>query len=68
MPQHLWRGDQKAYRVCEACRAPQYYKHGEWLPPLSPICPGDEEDDNSRRGPRRRPSAPSGPLRVREFA
>jgi hypothetical protein len=30
MPQHLWRGDQKTFRVCEVCLAPQVYERGEW--------------------------------------
>jgi hypothetical protein len=62
MPQHLWRGDQRTFRVCEVCLAPQVHERGEWYPPLHPICPGDDEDDGARRAP------PSGPPRVLELA
>jgi hypothetical protein len=65
MPQHLWCGDQKTFRVCEVCLAPQIYNRGEWLPPCHPVCPGDGD---GRRKPHRRPKAPSSPPRVLELA
>lgn len=68
MPQHIWRGDQRTYRVCEVCLVPQVYEGGEWIPPLSPICRGEDEDDGARGRPRRRPNAPAGPPRVLEMA
>jgi hypothetical protein len=70
MPQHLWRGDQKTFRVCEVCLAPQVYERGEWYPPLYPICRGDDDngDGGGRRQPPRSPRAPSSPQRVLELA
>ena len=68
MPQHIWRGDQKTHRVCEVCLAPQVRERGEWMPALSPICPGDNEDDGARGRPRRRPNAPTSSPRVLELA
>jgi hypothetical protein len=67
MPQHLWRGDLRTFRVCEVWLAPQIYERGEWYPPLHPICHGDDDDDG-RRSPRHRPKSPSSPSRVLELA
>ena len=69
MPQHIWHEVGPA-RFCEDCAAQQFFdaRCREWLPPVYPICPGDDDDENDRRGPRRKPKAPSGGgERIREL-
>jgi hypothetical protein len=68
MAQHLWITFTHG-RLCEVCRTLQADFTGEWKPPVSPICPGD--DDEGGRGRRRnrpRPNAPSGAPRELEMA
>ncbi len=50
MAQHLWVGT-LIFRFCGVCEVRQY-----WAPPVSPICPGDD-DDGGR--PSARPSTPA---------
>jgi hypothetical protein len=66
MPQHLWH-DFSRTRFCEVCFASQRQAEGDWSPPVSPICPGDDEDGGRRA--RRKPLTPAGgtPLRVRDL-
>jgi hypothetical protein len=64
MPQHVWIGFDKA-RWCEVCLAWQGKAGTEWTPPISSICPGDDEDGGRRRSTRRPPDAPSGVPRER---
>ena len=68
MPQHIWL-EIGAARFCEDCDAQQFFdaRCREWRPPVYPICPGDD-DENDGRGPRRKPKAPSGGgVRTREL-
>lgn len=51
MAQHLWESAGRL-RFCEVCMMPQVLREGEWLPPLSPICPGDDRWREERRRPR----------------
>jgi hypothetical protein len=68
MPQHLWTNTQH-FRLCGVCRAWQLPVNGNWSPPIGPICPGDDdEEDGSDAAGRRRPNAPSGSPRVLEDA
>jgi hypothetical protein len=69
MPQHLWREvelDPLRIRVCEVCCTQQLAGVDAPWPAISPICPGDDDDEGGRlrRGPS--PRAPSG--RVLELA
>jgi hypothetical protein len=60
MPQHLWHytGHHGQRRYCEVCHRVQKYERQTtggryaWMPPCSPICPGDDED-GGQGGPRR---------------
>lgn len=64
MAQHLWL-EASRVRVCEVCHAMQSGIRGVWAPAVSPICPGDDEN-NGRRRPRPKPNAPSDAPRVLE--
>ena len=68
MPQHLWCETER-FRVCEVCDVRQVLrKKLEWLPEVSTICPGDQDEDGEG-GSRRRPNAPAGPAtRVLDLA
>ena len=57
MAQHLWQTFLMV-RMCEVCRAAQTERQMGWTPPVSPICPGDDDDGGRRLRPR--PYAPSG--------
>jgi hypothetical protein len=68
MPQHLWEsGSAKSRaRVCEVCLQFQIRSGPDsnvWIPAVKPICPGDPDDEGSRRA-RPRHSAPPGAGRV----
>lgn len=60
MPAHDWHEGGSLIRVrgCPDCQARQVFVEaaGEWRPPVSPICPGD--DDDSRDTPRHRGPSP----------
>ena len=60
MPQHLWGAFGNA-RVCEVCLESQVKGGAGWTPPVSTICPGDDDDDRPSAPGRRRPKplAPS---------
>jgi hypothetical protein len=55
MPQHLWM-NAGPFRMCEMCLAYQVERSGEFLPPVSTICSGDDDDGGARSRRRRRPS------------
>ena len=64
MPQHDWYR-LGSFRFCNYCDAEQKFdgRRREWLPPVNPICPGD---DDGRPRPNR--PAPNGPgERTREL-
>lgn len=64
MPAHDWQHCAN-FRLCSDCNTRQRFdaQRGEWLPAVSPICPGDGRD-----GRRRKPPAPSGRgERIREL-
>ena len=67
MPQHLWTMTTEVIRFCEVCRVWQAGRGSDWTPPISAICPGDDNDDCGRVT-RPRPNAPSGAPRVLEVA
>ena len=60
MPQHLWLSTSRLWRICEVCWTAQVQRGGEWTPPVSTICPGDDDDDRPS-GPRRRRPKPLAP-------
>ena len=47
MPQHIWqtRGPR---RICDACDVVQTKRTVDWLPEVSPICPGNGRDSRRR--------------------
>jgi hypothetical protein len=65
MAQHLWN-EFRHGRLCEVCLTLQADFTGAWKPPVSPICPGDDNDGGRRVRPR--PYAPSGSPLVLEDA
>jgi len=64
MPAHDWT-QFGGFRICDDCDSQQRLdaKGGTWIPPVNPICPGDERD-NSRR---KRPAPSGGGERTREL-
>jgi hypothetical protein len=66
--QHLWHEGARTRR-CEVCMISQFFVRGEWSPPISAICPGDDEDGGRRRAGRRpKPLVPAGSPPVLEDA
>lgn len=60
MAQHLWESVGAA-RCCEVCMFVQTRHDGAWLPPISPICAGDDDDGQPRRRRGPKPLPPSAP-------
>jgi hypothetical protein len=56
MPQHIWVTSSASFRHCDVCgrRQAWHSRTKEWLPKISSICRGDDEDF----GPHRKPSLP----------
>ena len=54
MPQHLWIKGHTDRRRCEVCEVHQRWnsRGGIWMPEVSMICSGDDEDDGTRASPR----------------
>ncbi len=57
MPQHLWQKT-GPFRMCEVCQAYQVKREGTYRPPISTICPRDDDDDGARPKRKRLPPGP----------
>jgi hypothetical protein len=67
MAQHLWH-ENTMFRLCEVCRGMQALAPAGWMPPISPVCTGDDDDATDRRLDRPRPLAPHDAGKVLEMA
>jgi hypothetical protein len=54
MPQHIWTADHAHRRHCDVCEVHQRWnsRGGMWMPEVSAICPGDDEDSGISASPR----------------